>query len=85
MGAMASQITSRTIVYSVYRGADKNKTSKLRVTGICAGNAPVIGEFPTQRASYAENGFHLITSSSLESSLNNEFFSSSKLYSPSYV
>ena len=31
------------------------KTSKLRVTGICAGNSPVTGEFPTQRASNAEN------------------------------
>ena len=31
------------------------KTSKLHVTGICAGNAPVTGEFPTQRASNAEN------------------------------
>ena len=31
------------------------KTSKLRVTGICAGNSPVTGEFPAQMASYAEN------------------------------
>ena len=31
------------------------KTSKLRVTGICAGNSPVTGEFPTQRASNTEN------------------------------
>ena len=31
------------------------KTSKLRVTGFCAGNSPVTGEFPTQRASNAEN------------------------------
>ena len=28
-----------------------NKTSKLRVTGLCEGNSPVTGEFPTQRAS----------------------------------
>ena len=33
------------------------KTSKLRVTGLCAGNSPVIGEFTTQRASNAENVF----------------------------
>ena len=26
------------------------KTSKLRVTGLCAGNSPVTGEFPAQRA-----------------------------------
>ena len=31
------------------------KTSKLRVTGLCAGNYPVTGEFPAQRASDAEN------------------------------
>ena len=31
------------------------KTSKLHVTGLCAGNSPVTGEFPTQMASKAEN------------------------------
>ena len=31
------------------------ETSKLRVTGICEGNSPVTGEFPTQRASNAGN------------------------------
>ena len=31
------------------------KTWKLRVTGLCAGNSPVPGEFPTQMASNAEN------------------------------
>ena len=31
------------------------KTSKLRVTGHCAGNSPVTGEFPAQRASNTEN------------------------------
>ena len=31
------------------------KTSKLRFTGLCVGNSPVTGEFPTQRASKAEN------------------------------
>ena len=31
------------------------KTSNLRVTGLCEGNSPVTGEFPTQRASNAEN------------------------------
>ena len=31
------------------------KTSKLRVTGLCAGNSQVTGEFPAQRASNAEN------------------------------
>ena len=31
------------------------KTSKLCVTGLCAGNSPVTGEFPAQKASSAEN------------------------------
>ena len=31
------------------------KTSKLRVTGLCAGNSPGTGEIPAQMASYAEN------------------------------
>ena len=33
------------------------KTSKLRVTGLCAGNSPETGEFPAQMASNAENVF----------------------------
>ena len=48
MGTMATQITSLTIVYST---VDQNKTSKLRVTGLCAGNSPVTA----QMASNAEN------------------------------
>ena len=56
MGTMASQITSLTIVYSaVYSGADQRKQTKLRVTGLCAGNSPGTGEFPAQMASNAEN------------------------------
>ena len=31
------------------------KTSKRRGTGLCEGNSPVTGEFPSQRASNAEN------------------------------
>ena len=31
------------------------KTSKLHVTGLCAGNSPEAGEFPAQRASNVEN------------------------------
>ena len=31
------------------------KTSKLRATGLCEGNSSVTGEFPSQRASNAEN------------------------------
>ena len=33
------------------------KTSKLCVIGFCAGNSPVIGEFPAQKTSNAENVF----------------------------
>ena len=52
MGAMASQITSLTIVYStVYWRPRSKKASKLRVTGLCEGNSPVTGEFPSQMAS----------------------------------
>ena len=42
------------IVYCLFRRRSE-KTSKLRVTGLCAGNSPVTGEFPAQMASYAEN------------------------------
>ena len=36
-------------------GRRSKKTSELRVTGLCEGNSPVTGKFPTQRASNAEN------------------------------
>ena len=54
---MASQITGVSIVCStVCSGADRsNKTSKLHVTGLCAGNSPVTSEFPAQRTSNTEN------------------------------
>ena len=53
MRATASQITSLTSVYSiVYSRCRTRKASKLRVTGLCAGNSPVTGEC-----------FHLMTSS----------------------
>ena len=56
MSMMASQIISLTIIYSTaYLSRRSKKTSKLRVTGLCAGNSPVNGEFPAQRASNAEN------------------------------
>ena len=53
MGAMASQITSLTIVYStVYSGVDQRQSSALLAF---VGNSPVTGEFPAQMASNAEN------------------------------
>ena len=56
IGAVASQITSLTIVYSsVYSGADQKKISKVLVTGLWVGNSPVTGDFPAQMASNAEN------------------------------
>ena len=36
-------------------GRRSKKTSKLRVTGLCAGKSPGTGEFPAQMASDAEN------------------------------
>ena len=55
MGTMASRITGLTIVYStVSSGADQRKHQNY-VTGICAENSPVAGEFPAQMASDAEN------------------------------
>ena len=54
MGSMASQITSLTCLLSRLFGRRSKKTSKLRVTGLCAGNSPGIGEFPAQMGSKAE-------------------------------
>ena len=56
MGAMASQITSLTIVYStVYSGVYQSKHQSPASLAICVGNSPVTGEFPAQMASNAEN------------------------------
>ena len=38
-----------------FTGTRSKKTSKLRVTGLCEGTSPVIGEFPSQRASDPKN------------------------------
>ena len=51
---MMSQITGVSIVYSTVC-SDAEKTSKLRVSGLCEGNSPVTGEFPAQGAGNAEN------------------------------
>ena len=56
MGAMASQITSLTIVYStVYSGADQRKHQSSTSLAFVRGNSPGAGEFPAQMASNAEN------------------------------
>ena len=54
MGAMASQITSLTIVYTtVYTGTDQRKNQSSAWLAFVWG----IGEFPAQMASNAENVF----------------------------
>ena len=61
MSAMASQITSVTIVYSrFYSGTNhqrnhQSSTSLAALLALCVGNSLVTGEFPTQRASNTEN------------------------------
>ena len=42
-------------LFSRLIGRRSKKTSKLHVTGLCAGNSPVASEFPAQMASNAEN------------------------------
>ena len=55
MGAIASQITSLTIVYpTVYSGADQRKHENFASLAF-AGKSPGIGEFPAEMASNAEN------------------------------
>ena len=42
------------LLNQIFRRRSK-ETSKLRVSGLCVGNSPVTGEFPSQRASNTEN------------------------------
>ena len=42
-------------LYNCWFRHRSKKTSKLSVTGLCAGNSPVTSEFPSQKASNAEN------------------------------
>ena len=56
MGVMATKSPASLLLTEPFIHAQIKETSKLRVTGLCAGNSPVIGEFPAQRASNAENG-----------------------------
>ena len=46
MSAMTSQITSLTFLLNRLFRRRSKKTLKLRVTGLCARNSPMIGEFP---------------------------------------
>ena len=55
MGVIASQITSLTIVYSiVYSGTDQRKHQSSASLAFVRGIHGA-GEFPAQKASYAEN------------------------------
>ena len=55
MSAMASQITCVLMICSAVCSSADKKISKRPFNGLCAGNSPVTGEFPAQRASNAEN------------------------------
>ena len=53
-GGVSNQQPHDCLLNRLFRRRSK-KTSKLRVTGLCAGNSPETGEFPAQMASNAEN------------------------------
>ena len=58
MGAMASQNHQPyDCLLNRLFGLRSKKTSKFRLTGLCAGNSPGTDEFPAQMASNAENVF----------------------------
>ena len=53
-GGVSNHQSHGCLLNRLFRSRSK-KTSKLRVTCLCAGNSPGTGEFPAQKASYAEN------------------------------
>ena len=69
MGTMASQITVSNhrihYLFNCWFRRRSKKTSKLRVTGLCAGNSPLTGEFLHNRSVMRKIFFYLVTSSSL--------------------
>ena len=62
MSTVASQITGASVVCST-ACSSAHQTKHICVTGLCEGYLPVTGGFPSQRASDALKGFHLMTSS----------------------
>ena len=76
MTTMASQITSLAVVYSiVYSGVDKKNIKAPRHWPLC-GEFTGTGEFPAQRASYAENvsiwwRHHVLGSSQIQHTIQN--------------
>ena len=57
MSMMASQTTGFSIVCSAVCSGTDQRQPKLSITGLCEGNPPVTGGFPSQRASNRENVF----------------------------
>ena len=55
MGAMTPKSPASRLFTQLFIQAQIKKTPKPRVTGLCAGNSPATGEFPSQMASNAEN------------------------------
>ena len=55
MGAMGLKSPASRLFTQPFIQAQIWETSKLRVTGLCVGNSPLTGDFPTQRSSNAEN------------------------------
>ena len=51
---VSNQQSQDCLLKGLFRHRSK-KTSKFHITGLCAGNSPVSGEFPAQKASNAEN------------------------------
>ena len=54
LDSVSNHQTHDCLLNRLFRTRSK-KTSKLRVTGLCVGNSPGTGEFPTQIASNTEN------------------------------
>ena len=79
MSTMASLIIGF-LLNSLCRHRSK-ETSKLRVTGLCEGNSPLTGEFPSQRASDAVNvsiwwrHYELVTAPKLSKAQQNRLHS----------
>ena len=53
-GSVSNHQSHDCLLNRLFRRRSK-KTSRLHVTGLCAGNSPGTGEFPAQMSSYAEN------------------------------
>ena len=52
---VSNQQPHNCLFHYLFRPIRSKKTCKLRVTALCAGNSPVTGEFPAQRANNEKN------------------------------